>query len=80
VVIQEDAAATGAATAQPQAYKPPFYLRPWFVVTGLIVGALGLGLLFIMLYPVVKAIAQLVVNRSVLNVDMAMITNPQNGS
>lgn len=49
-------------------------------MTGLVLGALGLALLFIILYPVVKAIAQLVVNRSVLNVDQAMISNPQNGS
>jgi hypothetical protein len=67
-------------TAQPQAYKPPFYLRPWFIVTGLVVGALGLALLFIILYPVVRAVAQLVVNRSVLNIDVAKITNPTNNS
>jgi hypothetical protein len=83
-VTNENAATTaatgGAAANQPQAYKPPFYLRPWFIVTGLVAGTLGLALLFIILYPVVKAIAQLVVNRSVLNVDVAMITNPQNDS
>jgi hypothetical protein len=73
-------AAGGAAAGQPQAYKPPFYLRPWFIVTSLVVGALGLALLFIILYPVVKAIAQLVVDRSVLNIDVAMITSPQNDS
>ena len=72
--------ATGAAAAQSQPYKSPFYRRPWFVITGLIVDALGLALLFIILYPVVKAIAQLVVNRAVLNIDVAMITNPQNDS
>lgn len=84
-ITHEDAAAAGAAGGvaaanQPQAYKPPFYLRRWFIVTGVVLGALGLALLFIILYPVVKAIAQLVVNRSVLGVDQVMITNPQNGS
>ena len=69
-----------AGAAAPQEYKPPFYLRRWFFVTGIILGALGLALLFVILYPVVKAIAQLVVNRSVLNVDQALISNPQNGS
>jgi len=82
--VTQGAAATAvagaAAAGQPQAYKPPYYLRPWFIVTSLVVGALGLALLFIILYPVVKAIAQLVVDRSVLNIDVAMITTPQNNS
>jgi hypothetical protein len=81
-----DATATGAAAAAatpapaPQTSKPPIYRRRWFIVTGVILGAVGLALLFIVLWPVVKAIAQLVVNRSVLNIDQAIITNPQNGS
>ncbi|KAF7969115.1 hypothetical protein HWV62_28276 [Athelia sp. TMB] len=36
--------------------------------------------LFMTLYPVVKAIAQLVVDRIMLNVDVAVITAPQTGS
>lgn len=77
--------ATDAATAvlpepTPKSSKPPVYRRRWFFFTGLFSGAVGLALLFIVLWPVVKAIAQLVVNRSVLNVDQAIITNPQNGS
>ncbi|KAF7983257.1 hypothetical protein HWV62_22882 [Athelia sp. TMB] len=71
--------AVGAAN-QPQVYKPPFYLRKWFLLTSGVLGALGLALLFITLYPVVKAIAQLVVDRSALNIDVAQITNPQNGT
>lgn len=43
-------------------------------------GALGLAMLFVLLYPLVKAIAQLVVDRSVLNIDVAAITSPQNGT
>jgi len=68
------------ANEETTATKPPIYLRRWFIITGLIGGAVGLALLFIVLWPVVKAIAQLVVNRSVLNIDQAIITNPQNGS
>lgn len=74
------AGGTAAAANQPQVYKPPFYLRKWFLLTGGVLGALGLALLFITLYPVVKAIAQLVVDRSALNIDVAQITNPQNGT
>lgn len=46
----------------------------------LIIIPLGIALLFILLFPVVKAIAQLLVNKSTLDIQSAIITNPQNGS
>ncbi|EJD03283.1 uncharacterized protein FOMMEDRAFT_168292 [Fomitiporia mediterranea MF3/22] len=77
--------AAAAATATEQK-KVPFYKVPgwWKTRNALIVwavlGALGIALLFIILFPVIKAIAQLVVNRSILNVDTAAISNPSNST
>lgn len=38
-------AGAGAAAAGPAAYKPPFYLRRWFLITNGVLGALGLAIL-----------------------------------
>ncbi|KAF7298203.1 hypothetical protein HMN09_01042200 [Mycena chlorophos] len=40
----------------------------------------GIVILFVLLFPVVKAIAQLVVNRSTLDIQTATITSPTNNS
>ncbi|KAF8891683.1 hypothetical protein BD779DRAFT_1661547 [Infundibulicybe gibba] len=45
----------------------------------LILVPLGIALLFIILFPVIKAIVQLVVNRSQISVDSASISQAQNG-
>ncbi|KAI0739355.1 hypothetical protein C8Q80DRAFT_1123812 [Daedaleopsis nitida] len=60
--------------------KPPLYKRKWFIITNIIAALLGIAILFILLYPVVHAIAQHIVNVSVLNVDQAQIINPTNNS
>lgn len=88
-----DAATAGivAGTAASRLQRPnppsvPFYRRPgWWKSRNVLIcqgvtAALGIALLFIILFPVVKAIAQHVVNVSVLNVDQAAITNPENTS
>ncbi|KAF9264250.1 hypothetical protein L218DRAFT_258531 [Marasmius fiardii PR-910] len=66
----------------PQATQPtvPFYKRRWFIWCQIICIPLGIALLFILLFPVVKAIVQLVVNKSQLGVSQAQISSPQNGS
>lgn len=58
----------------------PFYKRRWFLVSTIIMVLLGIALLFIILFPVLRAIVELVVKRSNLHVDLASITQPQNGS
>ena len=63
-----------------QTPKKPLWKRRWFIITQIIVACLGIAILFILLYPVVHAIAQHIVNVSVLNVDAAQITNPTNTS
>lgn len=79
-------AGTGAALAsketEPGAVEEgtPFYEKKLFLV-GLVVGALiGIGLLFVILYPVVGAIAQHIVDVSTVGVDAAAIVQPSNTS
>ncbi|KAK1218918.1 hypothetical protein PQX77_018360 [Marasmius sp. AFHP31] len=66
------------AQAAQQGPKPPLYKRKWFLWCMGISIPLGIALLFIILFPVVKAIVQLVVNKSQLEVSSAQIINPQN--
>jgi len=58
----------------------PFYRKPSFLISMGIAFVVGIGLLFLLLYPVVGAIAQQVVNASKLNVDRVAITGPTNTS
>jgi hypothetical protein len=60
--------------------KTPLWKRRWFIITSIIGACVGIALLFIVLFPVVRAISQGIVNVSVLNIDKAAIINPQNGS
>jgi hypothetical protein len=56
----------------------PFYKKRWFILSRIIIIPLGIALLFIILFPVVRAIVPLVVKRSELDVQVAVITQPQN--
>ncbi|KAF8840051.1 hypothetical protein BDN67DRAFT_1054007 [Paxillus ammoniavirescens] len=67
-------AAPTVASAPP---KPPLYKRRWFIALG---ACLGIALLFIILFPVVKAIVQDVVNKAQLGITTAAIMNPTNTS
>ncbi|KAF8557967.1 hypothetical protein OG21DRAFT_1504634 [Imleria badia] len=60
--------------------KPPLYKRRWFIITSVIGACLGIALLFIILFPVVRAIIQDVVNKTTLDITMAAITSPTNTS
>ncbi|EIW52711.1 uncharacterized protein TRAVEDRAFT_134842 [Trametes versicolor FP-101664 SS1] len=60
--------------------KPPLYKRRWFIIANIVGSCLGIAILFILLYPVVHAIAQHIVNVSVLNVDRVAITSPTNNT
>ncbi|OJT10827.1 hypothetical protein TRAPUB_12696, partial [Trametes pubescens] len=60
--------------------KPPLYKRRWFIIANVVGSCLGIAILFILLYPVVHAIAQHIVNVSVLNVDRVAITSPTNNT
>ncbi|KAF8586733.1 hypothetical protein K439DRAFT_1631457 [Ramaria rubella] len=74
------AAAGGQAGVAAQQSHTPFYKKRKFIIIQSIVAVLGIILLFVFLFPVVRAIVQLVVNRSVLNIDSVAILQPQNGS
>jgi hypothetical protein len=69
----------GSATPPPVPSKPkkPFYKRRKFIIAQLIIIPIGIALLFILLFPVVKAIAQMLVNKSTLDVQAAKITEPK---
>ena len=60
--------------------ETPFYRKPSFIICQALALVVGIGLLFLLLYPVVGAIAQHVVNASKLNVDRVAIAGPTNTS
>ncbi|KAG6891740.1 hypothetical protein C0992_006160 [Termitomyces sp. T32_za158] len=75
------ASGTGTKEGPDQTPKPPtkpFYRRRWFIISSLILIPLGIALLFIILFPVVRAIIQLVIKRTQLEIDAAVISHPQN--
>lgn len=66
----------------PPAVPPPrpFYKKRWFIISQIIIIPLGIALLFILLFPVVRAIVQLVVNKSTLDIQVATISGPRNNT
>ncbi|KAH7888371.1 hypothetical protein F5I97DRAFT_2002257 [Phlebopus sp. FC_14] len=76
---EEQPTETDAAPASTPP-KPPLYKRRWFIITSIVGACLGIALLFIILFPVIKAIIQYVVNKTVLNISEAALTNPTNSS
>ncbi|KAF8070285.1 hypothetical protein FPV67DRAFT_1755106 [Lyophyllum atratum] len=58
----------------------PFYKKRWFIISQIILIPLAIALLFIVLFPVVRAIVQLVVKRSQLDIELATISQSQNTS
>ncbi|KAH7108191.1 hypothetical protein BKA62DRAFT_764259 [Auriculariales sp. MPI-PUGE-AT-0066] len=71
---------TTTPTTVPPPQKTPFWKTRKFIICQIISFLLFIVILFVLLFPVVKAIAQLVVNRSTLQIDSAQIISPQNGS
>ncbi|KAI9459106.1 hypothetical protein F5148DRAFT_1219463, partial [Russula earlei] len=67
----------GAGSASKET---PIYRRRSFLISLTIISLTGIGLLFVLLYPVVKAVAQHVMNTSTLNVDRVVISGPTNTS
>ncbi|KAF5389363.1 hypothetical protein D9757_004389 [Collybiopsis confluens] len=58
----------------------PFYKRRKFIICQAIFIPLGIVLLFVLLFPVVTAVVQDVIKKSVLGVSVATISNPTNTS
>ena len=77
--VMEDVRPEDVPREQPLP-KKPLWKRRWFIITQIVVALLGIAILFILLYPVIRAIAQHIINVSVLNVDDAQILNPANTS
>jgi hypothetical protein len=84
------AAATGAAVATgttgatasntPQTPQTPWYKTRKWIIIQIIGSILGIVILFVFLFPVVAALAQLIVNRTSININTAAIIQPTNGS
>ncbi|KAG2368054.1 hypothetical protein BDR07DRAFT_1391769 [Suillus spraguei] len=71
---------TDTAAVPVAALKPPLYKRKWFIITSIVGVCLGIALLFIILFPVLRAIVQYIINRSTLNIQRAAILSPSNTS
>ncbi|KIY74263.1 hypothetical protein CYLTODRAFT_363931 [Cylindrobasidium torrendii FP15055 ss-10] len=75
---QADTAATTAVATTTTAV--PWYKSRKFIISQAIIAPLGIALLMILLFPVVTAIAQLLVNKATIDISEAAITNPTNTS
>jgi hypothetical protein len=73
-----DQGASTTAVATAQAEKLPFYKRRWFIISSFIGVFFGIPLLFIILFPVLKVIAQSIVDKAALNIQTSAIQVPQN--
>jgi hypothetical protein len=69
----------GLQSTTPAGAATPFYKKRWFLVSQ-VVAIVGIGLLFVLLYSVVKAIVQHIVNVSQLNIDRVAVVRPTNTS
>ncbi|KAG6908393.1 hypothetical protein DXG01_004822 [Tephrocybe rancida] len=67
-------------TPPPTPPAVPFYKKRWFIISQLILIPLVIALLFILLFPVVRAIVQLVIKRTQLDIESAIISQPQNNT
>ncbi|KAF9562767.1 hypothetical protein CPC08DRAFT_361960 [Agrocybe pediades] len=76
------AGAEADSQATPEKTPPPqlFYKKRWFIISQIIIIPLGIALLFIILFPVLRAIVELVVKRTNLDVQSAIITQPSNNT
>lgn len=70
---------TGAGAA-PAIQGTPFYKQRWFIISQGLTALIAIGLLFVILYPVIHAIAQHVVGASQINIDTVAINSPTNDS
>ncbi|KAJ7647487.1 hypothetical protein FB45DRAFT_200334 [Roridomyces roridus] len=74
------AGAAGGQAPAPAPAQQPFYKKRWFRIAAIIQAIIGIVLIFVMLFPVVKAIAQDIINKSTLDIQVANISSPTNGS
>lgn len=72
--------ATHVTSASGASTQTPFYRKRSFLRCQVVSALVGIGLLFVLLYPVVRAISQHVVDASTLNIDKVTIAQPSNTS
>lgn len=64
----------------PTPSRVPFYKRKWFIIAQIILAPIGFAMIFILLWPVVRAVVQLIVNKATLDIQVATISDPRNSS
>lgn len=64
----------------PTPARVPFYKRKWFIIAQIITAPIGFAMIFILLWPVVRAVVQLIVNKATLDIQVATISDPTNSS
>ncbi|KIL68938.1 hypothetical protein M378DRAFT_21838 [Amanita muscaria Koide BX008] len=69
-----------AKSTSDQAPAVPFYKKRSFIISQIILTPISIALIFILLFPVSRAIVQLVVNKATLDIQTATISNPSNTS
>ncbi|KAG0699990.1 hypothetical protein DFH29DRAFT_1001544 [Suillus ampliporus] len=77
---EEGQPAETGAEAAPAAALKPLYKRRWFIIISIVGACLGIALLFIILFPVLRAILQYVINEATLDIQQAAILSPSNTS
>ncbi|KAG2078952.1 hypothetical protein BDR04DRAFT_1124058 [Suillus decipiens] len=71
---------TDTAAVPVAVLRLPLYKRKSFIIISIVGACLGIALLFIILFPVLRAIVQYTINRSTLNIQRAAILSPSNTS
>ncbi|KAK2467793.1 hypothetical protein APHAL10511_000088 [Amanita phalloides] len=60
--------------------RVPFYRTRWFIIAQFIFSLIGFAMIFILLWPVVRAVVQLIVNKATLDVQVLEVSSPTNNS
>jgi hypothetical protein len=78
--FHNEGTALSEKTAVAPGSKVPFYRRRWFIVCQIVTAIIGIVMLFVMLYPLVHAIAQHVLDVSHMHIESSVIQAPSNES
>lgn len=75
-VVSEKTVPNRSATGQ----QKPFYKRRWFIICQIVTAIIGVVMIFVMLWPIVHAIAQHVLDVSHMHIESSVIQSPSNDS
>lgn len=75
-----DDGADSDPVSPPTRARIPFYKRKWFIIAQIVLAPIGFAMIFILLWPVVRAVVQLIVNKATLDIQVATISGSTNDS